>query len=129
MKTMITMLIAVLLAGTAAVAQNTKSSDTIQLTVTAAQQPAAVTITPVDPTIAAGQTLSLTVTVAGAAGGAVPTGSVDLYAEAPGATDYTLIQSFPLANGSVACTYPIPSTAPVGVYSIKAEYEGDGNYF
>lgn len=111
------------------VAQQTKSSTTIQLTVTAAQQPAAVSITPVDPTVAVGKTLNLTVKVAGDTPGVVPTGQIDLLAKAPGATSYTLVDTFTLANGSVACSYPIPATAPLGVYSIKAEYEGDGNYF
>lgn len=98
----------------------TPSSATVTLTVTAAPVPANVTATLAAPAVQAGGTASVTVKVSGNVG--TPSGSIDLQVMGPGQTGYTTLNTFPLAGGSVTCTYPIPVTAPAGAYSLKAIY-------
>jgi hypothetical protein len=108
---------------------NAPSTAKVSITVRAAPVAASVSITPNATSYAAGSTATLQVAVKGPTNGPVPTGSVVLMVEAPGQTAYTQLQEFALTNGAVTCTYPIPATAPLGKYSIKAVYQGDTNYY
>lgn len=124
-------LIAMLLAlgGLPLIAAAQTSSATVLLTVTAPVNPSAtVSINPNALSIPAGETFTAAITVAGASGQAVPTGSVELLATTPGSTAKVLINTFTLTNGAFTCSYPIPATAPLGVYTIEAAYGGDTNY-
>lgn len=113
---------------TLALGQTIKSSAVTSITIIAPLTAATVSITPNATSVQAGQTASVVVSVQGTAG-TVPTGNVDLLAEAPGQTGYTLVQTFPLVDGAVTCAYPIPANAPLGTYSVKAVYNGDAHYF
>ena len=105
------------------------SSATLQLTVTKAPGPAAVSVVSSATTVPAGGVANFGVTVQPSAAGApIPTGQVELLATLPGATAPVLVSTFPLVNGSMTCSYPLPATAPVGTYALIFAYSGDVNY-
>ena len=105
------------------------SSATLQLTVTKAPGPAAVTVVSSATTVPAGGQVNFGVTVEPSTAGApTPTGQVELLATLPGSTTPTLVNTFPLVNGSMTCSYPLLATAPVGTYALIFAYSGDVNY-
>ncbi len=120
-------ILAVVAMGGAALAQT--SSATVQVQVGAPPPFAAIAVTQSATTVAAGGRVNFIVTASAPTGAATPTGSVELLATLPGATAKTLINTFPLTNGSFTCSYPVPATAPVGGYQIEFVYGGAGaNY-
>ena len=126
---MVAVFVAAALAGTAAAQTATRSSAAGAITVVAAKTAAAVTLTLPAASVAAGTSATLRVAVAGAAGAAAPTGSVELLAQAPGDTGYTLINTLVLTAGSASCSYSVPASAALGTYRLQAVYLGDAKYF
>lgn len=108
-------------------AQTATNTPTATVSIVAPKQAATATVTPATLTVTQGGVATLTFSVKGA--GSLPTGTVELLGKAPGQTAFTKISSFTLENGTAVCSYPIPSTAPPGTYSVEAAYSGDANYF
>jgi len=106
-----------------AFAQTAKQSATVTIAVTAPAP--AVQLTSQSASVQAGQTAVVTANVT--QGGSPATGSIDLCAQVPGSTSYVFVQSFQLTAGSATCAYPIPANAPVGTYTIAAQYPGNGS--
>ena len=78
------------------------------------------TVTAASATVPLSTADLITITVASAATGATPTGSISLIAN--GGTPVTL----PLTNGQV--TFSLPGAAAPGSYVVEATYSGDGTY-
>jgi len=96
-------------------AQTATPNAVATLIITAAAQPAQVTIVPVTTTVQSGTVATYTVTVSGSNG--VPTGSIQLY---NGATLITGA-SGTLTNGVTTCTVNTNGQAP-GTYNISAVF-------
>lgn len=94
------------------------SQDNLSLTVTSAD--GSLTLTSSESPAAFGDKVTVTAKVAGAAGAAVPTGTVNL------AEGNTTLGSATLdGNGSAAFSLP---QLPVGTHTLTATYSGDGSY-
>lgn len=99
------------------------------ITVAAAKVAAVASVTPATLNLAPGATGTLVFTVKAPSGSsAVPTGSVDLLAKPSGSSVWTLVSNFVLSNGTATCTYPIPTSTPLGTYDFAVAYSGDSNY-
>ncbi|MGA2729768.1 MAG: FG-GAP-like repeat-containing protein [Terracidiphilus sp.] len=97
------------------------TSAVLVVTVTAPGSTAStVTVKPAATTVAAGQPLTVSITVSGAAGGATPSGSVNL---ATGS--YSTWQ--PLSSGTASFTLPA-GTLSSGANTLTASYPGDPVY-
>lgn len=102
------------------------SSGTATVTVVAPLPYASVTITPASVTTAQGTTVTLGLAATGVNGTA--DGNLELFATAPGTTVKTLVSTYPLTNGSASCSYALPTTAPLGAYSLEAALCGSTKY-
>lgn len=103
------------------------SSGTATVTVVQAAKPAAtVTVSPATSIAPVGSTLTLTLAASGANG--TPDGKLELLATPPGATAKSLVNTYPIGDGTVSCSYPLPSTAPLGTYSVEAALCGGTKY-
>lgn len=103
------------------------SSGTATVTVVSPPKPkATVTVTPATSIAPLGSTLTLQLAATGSAG--TPDGKLELLVTAPGATAKSLVNTYPLGDGTVSCSYPIPSTAPLGTYSVEAALCGSTKY-
>jgi hypothetical protein len=96
------------------------NSSAVVLTITAALLTPTVTVTPSATSITAAQTLTVTVALSGATGGATPSGSVTL-----ASGSYTAQQT--LATGTATFTIA-PGTLNSGSDILTATYSGDGIY-
>lgn len=85
--------------------------------------PSTTTLTAATLTPASGATDALTISVAGAAGGATPTGTVTLLVDGDAAP---VAVTLTLTNGQATYTYP--GATQVGSHPVVATYSGDGNY-
>ena len=105
------------------------NTPTVTVNITAARVAAVASVTPTVLNLSPGSTGTLTFSVTGPSGSTtVPTGTVELLGRDPSTNKWILVNSFPLVNGQATCTYPIPTSTPIGTYTVGTAYSGDKNY-